>query len=238
MSLRPRERSNATTVRSSGVTSFAEIDDAAGAFGEGAVFAAQGHKFLEELIPLLARLEGPIEEVAFKLDAFLVGFASVGTDDSPSLVARLAAGMDGGAVDCAEFFAGQQEGEGFGGKEGEGVHGAEAAGTKAIKTAAFVVVVGVSRGEARTGEAAGGILILHQDVGGAGGNASILPGVKNGPKAVVVLGVTGQPQVGVAMFIHGIGVLAELVEVVIVGGVYASFEEVGVVVEAVAFGHE
>ena len=199
---------------------------------------AQGDEFLEELVPLLAGLEAAVEEVAFEFDAFLVAFAAVGADDAAALVAGLAAGVDGGAVEGAEFLAGEQEGQGAGGEESQRVHGAEAAGAEAVEAAAFVVVVGVARGEARAGEARRGLFVLHQDARGGRGDAPVLPGVEDGVEAVVVLGVAGEAEEGVARLVDGVGVLAELVEVVVVGGVHAAGEEVGVVVEAVAFGHE
>ena len=79
---------------------------------------------------------------------------------------------------------------------------------------------------------------MHEDARGRGGEAAILPGFEDGVEAVVVVGVAGKAQQRISDLVDGVGVLAELVEVVVVGGIHAAREEVGVVVEAVAFGHE
>jgi hypothetical protein len=75
------------------------------------VLLPQGDEFLEELVPLLAGFEAAVEKIAFEFDAFEAGFAAVGGDDAAALVARLAAGVDGGAVEGSEFLAGEQEGQ-------------------------------------------------------------------------------------------------------------------------------
>ena len=217
---------------------FSDIENGAGALHEGAIFFAQGDQFLKELIPVVAGFEGAVEQVAFELDAFLAVFASIGGENASAFVAGLAAGVDGGAVESSKFLASEEEGEGAGGEEGECVHGEEATGAKAIEAAAFVVVVGVAGGEAGASETWRGFFVLHEDVRSGGGDSSILPSIQNGVKAVVVLGVFGEAEDGISGVIHGVGVLAEFVKVVVVGGVHTAREKVGVVVEAVAFGHE
>jgi len=187
---------------------------------------------------MLAGFETAVEEIAFQLDAFLAELAAVGADDAAALVARLAPGVDGGAVEGAEFLAGEQERQRARREERQDVHGAEAAGAEAVEPAAFVVVVGVARGEMRAGELRRGLFILHQDAPGGGGDPAVLPGFEDGMEIVVVVGVFGQADDRIARAVHGVGILAQLVEIVVVGGVHAAREQIEVVAEAVALGHE
>lgn len=57
-------------------------------------------------------------------------------------------------------------------------------------------------------------------------------------EAVVVAGVFREAQARVSGFVDGVGVLAEFIEIIIVGRIQAAAEKIEVVVEAVAFRHE
>ncbi len=170
----------------------AGVGQRAGAVHQGAVFPAQGDQVTEEFPPVPAFLEAAGKQVAFELDAFLAEFPAVGGEQAPALVAGLAAGMDGRAVDGAEFLPGEQEGEGAGGEEGEEIEGAEGAGAEAVEAAAFVVVVGVA-GVAGAGEprAASSYCIRMRPAAAACRRPARR---QDRVEVVVVVGVFGEPQ--------------------------------------------
>lgn len=90
---------------------FAHIQNGAGAFAQRAVFFSQCDERSEELKPRLAGFRAASKYVAFQLDAFAAIFAAVGADDAAAFVAGLAARVNGGAIQRAEFLAGEEEGE-------------------------------------------------------------------------------------------------------------------------------